>query len=193
MITLSGGPANDYMVVELEITEGSDVAKLYTIRGHKSVVWCYKEMSSRVSHRPWGRHGVISHNFKLWWIDLSWGLLSCDPSADEPAHAFELLPCDSILDAATEDIRSYRYVGVSSGNLCYLEISLKCEVVSVWVHDDGSGGWNYQVTANFREIWDDESYQSTELPAILPEVALLHPSEPNFVYFILRICYLEWT
>ena len=59
-------------------------------------------------------------------------------------------------------------------------------MVSVWVHDDGSGGWNYQVTASFREIWDDESYQSTELPAILPEVALLHPSEPNFVYFILE-------
>lgn len=143
MITLFGGPANDYMVVELEITEGSDVAMLYTIRGHKTVVWHDKEIPSPVSHRPWGRHGVISHDLKLWWIDLSWGLLSYDPSADEPALTFQPLPTDSILEAATEHIRSYCYVGVSAGKLCYLEISLKCEVVSVWVHRDGSSGWNH--------------------------------------------------
>ncbi|CAN6167154.1 unnamed protein product [Urochloa humidicola] len=184
LIVLSGGPAQDYMVAELELTRGCSIAKLHTIRGHSTAEWSLEEVFSPVSHRDWGRHGVISYDRNLWWVDLSWGLLSCDPSSDSPVLTFEPLPPGSVLEATTHDVRRYRYVGVSSGKLCFLEISPKC--VSLWTHGAESGGWLHEVTADLSDIWADEGYQRAKLPAMRPSIALLHPFYHNFAYFFLE-------
>lgn len=93
LISLRGGNDGDYMVAELQPIEDCDRARMIYVHTHTEE-WAEKEISYPVPlpHRAWGRHGVISHGGKLWWVDLSWGLLSCDPCANEPVLLFEELP-----------------------------------------------------------------------------------------------------
>ncbi|RLM99759.1 hypothetical protein C2845_PM06G07100 [Panicum miliaceum] len=87
--------------------------------------------------RDWFPEGVVSHGGMLWWVDLSHGLLACDPFADEP----ELLhvPLPTVADELPADSRINRgalgCVKVSGGRLRYVRIhgGLDAPVVSMWM------------------------------------------------------------
>lgn len=187
LISLSSGPACDCLIAELELVKNSNIAKLYSIRGHATAEWCVKEVHIPVSDRTWGGHGVISCNQKLWWVDLSWGLLCYDPSVEEPALLPQKLPSGSVLKSCTKEIRMWRSIGVSEGRIRYLEICCDRMVVSLWTQDTLlADGWMHDCTATFTDIWDDKSYKKTRLPREIPVVALIHPTSPNSAFFILH-------
>ena len=43
------------------------------------------------------------------------------------------------------------------------------------------------------DVWADQSYLDTTLPQSIPALALLHPTDPDKVYFFISSCILPWT
>jgi hypothetical protein len=144
--------------------------------------------------RFWYGDGVISHAGLLWWVDLSYGLLACDPFADEP----ELIhtPFPRVLDELPVERMNrsaYCCVKVSGGRLRYVQIhgSPDAPVVSMWTLADppaSAGEWIPECSVCLADIWADESYLETMLPRSVPALALLHPADPCKVYFFLGSC-----
>jgi hypothetical protein len=57
----------------------------------------------------------------------------------------------------------------------------------VWtLADADSMEWTLEHEATFTEIWADESYKATGLPREIPTLALIHPKNPDVVYFFLE-------
>jgi hypothetical protein len=61
--------------------------------------------------------------------------------------------------------------------------------ISVWALDDRPGesslSWTLEYEASFVEICDDPTYKATGLPRTIPVLALIHPTNPDVVYFFL--------
>jgi len=143
---------------------------------------------------------VIGHDGKLWWVNLVWGLLGCDPFADEPVlHHVPLQETYPIGHTAEvlQDIERRRMVRVSQGKLRFVELACHKEeeeeeeetLLVVWTLVFGRGTftrWQHHRVARLASIWASDSYRATGLPAQVPALALLHPSNPEVVYLYLE-------
>jgi hypothetical protein len=138
---------------------------------------------------------VLSLHGRLWWVDLEWGVITSDPFADHPVLRFVPFPPDRVLGyneaCGVSDI--YRCMGVSAGKLRFVDTIYMGVVIggtpdiSVWALDGpDSTEWTLEHQVNFQEIWADESYKATGLPMEIPAVALIHPEDPDIVYFFLE-------
>ncbi|PAN24548.1 hypothetical protein PAHAL_4G232300 [Panicum hallii] len=212
-----------YLIAELLVTRSSDRAKLLRLfslddrwfpKGSlfsRDDQWNWTETDLPCplptrdgTKREWCPSGVVDHDKKLWWFDLSWGLISCDPNAVEPVLRlrFHYLPPGRFLAEAKPFIHTIRCVSVSNHMLRYVDIARDLDLdgrvaerkVSVWTAipdpdcGDGDHGirWLKTYEMGFKEIWNDASYRETQLPAKIPEIVLVHPKHPNVVYFFLR-------
>ncbi|KAK3159587.1 hypothetical protein QOZ80_1BG0048530 [Eleusine coracana subsp. coracana] len=103
----SGG--GRYMVAELQPLVGSDHATLLCFSSDLGE-WVEKEVHYPL---PLAVIGTISHQGRLWWVDLSWGLIT----ADHPVLGFVPLPEGAVLQSreAWGVTDKFRYVGVSDG------------------------------------------------------------------------------
>uniref|UniRef100_A0A0E0BZW0 DUF1618 domain-containing protein n=1 Tax=Oryza meridionalis TaxID=40149 RepID=A0A0E0BZW0_9ORYZ len=181
-----------FYVAELQPAPASGTATLLLYRSD-SDAWVDEELSYPPHDRPWGGNGVVSHQDRLWWVDLSYGLLTCDVVyGDDPQDLrYVPLPQDSELPAGTPDLEKRRCVGVSAGRLRYVQIDDEPDgdpIVRMWtLLDEDAGEWGFDCAASFVAIWDDEAYKATKLPRQVPAVALIHPTGPgDVVYFFLR-------
>lgn len=52
--------------------------------------------------------------------------------------------------------------------------------------DPGTAEWTLEYEASFSEIWAAESYKASGLPEKTPVLALIHPKNPDVVYFFLE-------
>ncbi|KAJ1259129.1 hypothetical protein BS78_10G130000 [Paspalum vaginatum] len=93
------------------------------------------------------------------------------------------------------DIESRRMVRVSQGKLRFVEVARARAqrpadtLVVVWTLVFGASGvacWKQQCATSLARIWASDSYRATGLPTQVPVLALLHPSNPNVVYFFLQ-------
>ncbi|KAM0870336.1 hypothetical protein ACQ4PT_040069 [Festuca glaucescens] len=153
------------------------------------------ECSDIVERREWHGDGVLTHKFFLWWFDLSYCILACDPFADKPRFHQIMFP--SVPDAMPfypnpiyGDV--HRCLKVSNGRLRYVQIhgtSVEKMEVSMWTlssSDPADAKWTNRVDVPFEKIWDDPSYRSKGLPPqVVPAVALVHPMRASEVYFCL--------
>ncbi|RLM98115.1 hypothetical protein C2845_PM06G32270 [Panicum miliaceum] len=109
----------EFMVAKLQPTgDGSSHATLLCFTAGK-YDWVEKKLTyfPPLDRRYFGE-GVISHGGMLWWVDLSYGLLACDPFADATKLLYVALP--SVLDELPADPVSRgmnRCVKVSGGRL----------------------------------------------------------------------------
>uniref|UniRef100_A0A0E0L062 DUF1618 domain-containing protein n=1 Tax=Oryza punctata TaxID=4537 RepID=A0A0E0L062_ORYPU len=84
---------------------------------------------------------------RLWWVDLTWGVVSADPFSDRPELHFVELPRGSVWPMPSEDLlvevqSIHRRVGVSEGRLRYVEVSDKDPfVLSSFALDDDGSSW----------------------------------------------------
>ncbi|CAL5038252.1 unnamed protein product [Urochloa decumbens] len=217
LVSLPGTAGADYAVAELRITAGGDAADddgdgrgsatLFTFRAGTDA-WVRKDLSCpSMSGRRWmwSAHDVVAHDGKLWWVNLVWGLLGCDPFADEPAlHHVpfqETYPAGGVgHTVAAEDVVSRRMVRVSQGKVRFEELARAPRagaaahrpeetVVVVWTLVFGPSGfafWKQLCATSMGRVWASDSYRATGLPAKVPVLALLHPSSPDVVYFFLE-------
>lgn len=121
LIDVDDGEA--YVIAELQIDRGSDRAKLFRVHsGHGE--WIVTELRNPLPalDREWVPGGVVSLHGKLWWYDLSWGILSCDPFIDGPELSFHHLPGDRALEKPGPDsIHDHRCIATSQAPLRYVE------------------------------------------------------------------------
>ncbi|TVU49486.1 hypothetical protein EJB05_00799, partial [Eragrostis curvula] len=155
-------------------------------KGHK---WVEKTLAlSPPLQQNWCGEGVVSDGTMLWWVDLRHGLLGCDPFADEPELVHVPLPQipDLLLPLTTVDSSAHHCVRMSGGRLRYAVIhgSANAPIVSTWALINDR--WNPERrSVPLAEVWADESYLNTMLPWSVPALALLHPMDPDMVYFFL--------
>uniref|UniRef100_A0A0D9WHI6 DUF1618 domain-containing protein n=1 Tax=Leersia perrieri TaxID=77586 RepID=A0A0D9WHI6_9ORYZ len=109
------------------------------------------------------QHTVVAYGGRMWWIDLSWGVVSIDPFADEPDFRFVELPTESVLP--TNEIMDkhgrvlmlskYRRVGFSEGRLRYAEISWGAEpfLINYFVLDDDDSRWTLEHRLTYEPSW----------------------------------------
>ncbi|RCV21386.1 hypothetical protein SETIT_4G135500v2 [Setaria italica] len=153
-------------------------------------------------YRKWVPSGVVSHLDILWWFDLSWGLISYDPSAfvEVPFLLFHNLPGGRALDMAQPGIHDRRCITESQGELLYVEIihdpdgDAEAAMVCMWTRTSAGGdddnnetiGWHEEHAVTFEEIWNDDSYIETGLPRKVPVLVAVSPSRWDIVYFVLE-------
>jgi hypothetical protein len=194
-LVVSPGGGGHYMVVELQPVIGMDTATLLCFSSEVGE-WVEKCVHYPLEPRPWTPISVLSHHGRLWWVDLSWGVITCDPFVDEPVLGFIPFPPGRVLKYrevwGADD--KYRYVGVSGGKLRFVDTYMGkrargdgAPTITVWtLAEPDSMEWTLEHEARFSEIWADESYKTTGLPNKIPTVALIHPKNPDVVYFFLE-------
>ncbi|RCV21393.1 hypothetical protein SETIT_4G136200v2, partial [Setaria italica] len=119
------------------------------------------------------------------------------PRRDRPRRqALETYP---VVGHTAEDVVSRRMVRVSQGKVRFVEVARgrahrqEETLVVVWTLVFGPSGftfWKQQSATSLGRIWASDSYRATGLSATVPVLALLHPSNPDVVYFFLEK-YLE--
>ncbi|TVU47713.1 hypothetical protein EJB05_07320, partial [Eragrostis curvula] len=184
------------MVAELlPRSDGSGIATLlcYTVGEYQWVEMELTYSPPLAAPSRWSGEGVVSHGGMLWWVDLSYGILACDPFADEP----ELLhvPFPRVIDELPPDAgnvynrSTLRCLKVSGRRLRFVQIhgGADAPVVSTWALADpaSAGEWNLENSVRLADVWADESYLNTLLPRSVPALALLHPADHNKAYFFL--------
>ncbi|GJN08076.1 hypothetical protein PR202_ga25964 [Eleusine coracana subsp. coracana] len=185
-VGIIASPARDgaYMVAELQPIIGGVEASLLCFSSNVGE-WVDKSVRYPVPPRPSAANGVVSHNGRLWWIDLSWGLITCDPFADAPVLTFVPLPPGKALEynEACGILDKYRAIRVSAGKLRFVDMyrnrdnrgALK---VSVWtLADPDATEWTLEHEASFADIWDDPTYKAAGLPNKIP--LRLLPATPS--------------
>ena len=139
--------------------------------------------------REWLPHGAASADGKLWWFDLSWGIVSYGISLGEPRLLFRHLPSSHSLAETTPDIHTKRCITANWNKLRYVEIIAEGEAAKVcmWTHMNGEDGWRWyrKYAMSIEKIWDDDSYKKTGLPRLAPRLAIVCPSDPDLVYLFL--------
>uniref|UniRef100_A0A453EKG7 DUF1618 domain-containing protein n=1 Tax=Aegilops tauschii subsp. strangulata TaxID=200361 RepID=A0A453EKG7_AEGTS len=116
-----------------------------------------------------------------------------DPFADAPVLRVVPLPEGKALKSreAWGLLDKYRCVAVSGGKLRFVDMyrnrnSGGSAQIGVWtLADPDSTEWTLEYEATFTEIWDDASYKAIGLPRKIPVLALIHPTNPDVVYFFL--------
>uniref|UniRef100_A0A8R7TRV4 DUF1618 domain-containing protein n=2 Tax=Triticum urartu TaxID=4572 RepID=A0A8R7TRV4_TRIUA len=181
------------MVAELQPFLGGDTADLLRFSSQVGE-WVSKSVRYPLPARQLSPNGVVACSGRLWWVDLSWCLLTCDPFADAPALHVVPLPDGKALKSkeAWGLLDKYRCVGVSAGKLRFVDMyrnrnSNGAAQISVWTLADypESTDWTLEYEATFAEICNDATYKATGLPRKIPVLALIHPINPDVVYFFL--------
>lgn len=133
---------------------------------------------------PWYSARTFSYQGKLWWLDLSQGLLCCDPFAEEPELLFMPLPDD--IHTRGRDVSKHRCVNLSNGALWLAEMTYHRRVLFVKMWKLGAQGqWTPDYTFKFADIWADRSYKETRLPKKKPALVGINPDDPEVLYFVL--------
>ncbi|CAD6246143.1 unnamed protein product [Miscanthus lutarioriparius] len=185
------GGGGRYVVAELLPLIGSDTA---TLRCYYSDVgeWVEKRVRYPLPPRPLAPLRTLALHGRLWWADYSWGVITADPFADQPVLGFVPLPRPCVLQSreAWGVLDQFRYVGVSAGNLRFVDIYRRGggpNKVTVWtLPHPYATEWMLEHEATFADIWADDTYKATGLPKKPPVLALIHPLNPAIVYFFLE-------
>ncbi|KAM0824495.1 hypothetical protein ACQ4PT_070161 [Festuca glaucescens] len=196
LLGLIASPAGGgrYMVAELRPLIGSDKATLLCFSSETGK-WVSKCVHYPLPARPLEPINVLSHHGRLWWVDITWGVITSDPFADHPVLRFVPFPPGRVLGygqaSGVADI--YRCVGVSAGKLRFVDTIYMGPIIggtpdiSVWtLPGPDATEWTLEHQVSFGEIWADESYKATGLPVDIPALALIHPEDPDLVYFFLE-------
>ncbi|XP_062230073.1 uncharacterized protein LOC133927644 [Phragmites australis] len=205
LVYLPGSGGAEYVIAELRLAPfpggdgDDDRATLLSFRSGTDA-WVERELSCpSMSGRRWmwSSHDVVAHGGKLWWVNLVWGLLGCDPFADEPVLRHVVLPQTFPLEHTAElpqNIESSRIVRVSQGKVRFVDITRaridppEETLVVIWTMVLGSSGyawWKQQCATSLAIIWASDSYRATGMPEEVPVLALVHPSNADVVYFFL--------
>lgn len=193
----------EYVVAELVFFGRGGGGSLVTFRSGSDFPWWSEQIVIfPVIWGNWKTHDVIAHDGKLWWVDLTQGLLGCNVLDHKPDLRYVELPeIFAVKGEKPEDgIKRYRFVGVSNGRLRFVDFAQKFNeppgkrVVAVWTlvcdlfaKDDDSGKprWELQSTTTLGMIWASHSYKESWMPEKVPVVAFVHPHKPDVVYFFL--------
>ncbi|KAK3129060.1 hypothetical protein QOZ80_6BG0470940 [Eleusine coracana subsp. coracana] len=204
LVSRPGTGGADYVVAELRLDRTDvDRATLLSFRSG-SDAWVETELSCpsmKHARRMWSSsHDVIAHDGKLWWVNLVWGLLACDPFQDKPVLRYIKLPEYDVVHDVVDPpsgIESSRMVRVSKSMLLFVEMTrnrvdpVEETIVVVrslqFNHVTGETRWRWMSGNSVGVMWASNSYKAAGMPdGEVPVLALVHPTEPDVLYFFLR-------
>jgi hypothetical protein len=163
-----------FVVAELQQVLGSDKA-IFLRFSSQDGEWVKQRVPYPLPcRRPLRADGAHSCSGRLWWVDLSWCLITCNPFADTPVLSAVYLPEGKALKTreASGVLDRYRCVGVSAGKVWFVDMyrnrnSYGAVQISVWALADRPGesswAWTLEYEASFVEICDDPTYKATGL------------------------------
>ncbi|KAI5019059.1 hypothetical protein ZWY2020_043947 [Hordeum vulgare] len=137
---------------------------------------------------------TLAFGGRLWWVDVTLGVVSADPFCDRPELSFIELPKGSVLPARSplpdadgeSSWRPYRRVDASEGRLWYVEVSRKEPfLLSSFVLDNDGTGWTLEHRVALSKLWADGGHPWPWLPLSegkTPQIELLDPLNANVVY-----------
>ncbi|TVU47314.1 hypothetical protein EJB05_06909, partial [Eragrostis curvula] len=205
----AGAAASGFMLAEFDHIVGCDEATL-TCFSSRTGKWVDKDVDNPLPSWIWNFDDVISHDAKLWWVDPAAGLLACDPFADEPEMLFVPLPeqdddgDDSADDdddddhascyyCSERDIGARRVVNVSNGKFRCVEMTCadhgqgEAPMVTMrTLADPETAEWTLEYEVRFDEVWAGDTYKAAGLPEKAPVIALIHPENPDVLYFFVK-------
>uniref|UniRef100_A0A0A8Z1P6 DUF1618 domain-containing protein n=1 Tax=Arundo donax TaxID=35708 RepID=A0A0A8Z1P6_ARUDO len=190
-----GSDRNDFMVAELVVPSSFDgaTAILNCFSSETGGVWINKSVAAPFIRFPWCTDRVLFYMGKLWWADLSQGLLASDPLSAKPDLDFvpfpNVRPTMMSGRRVPRDPSSQRCVGLSGGKVRYVVITTRALVpkIKLWtLANPETSEWTLDYELSLKDIWDDPSYDETGLPNYVPVFALFHPNNPQVVYFFQR-------
>ncbi|KAL6909703.1 hypothetical protein ACP4OV_001362 [Aristida adscensionis] len=189
----------NYLIGELRVARGGERAKLFRFRSDDPRRrWIQSNLACPLpaQDREWVYNGVAAHDNKLWWFDLSWGILACDPFVQDPVLVFHGLPEGRALDASRPDTHNHRWITVSNFQLRYVEIipedgnERDAATVSMWTWIPATGGeaarWDKTYEMSFAELWKHDTYKKTRLLEKVPALSVVTPWTPDAVCFDLQ-------
>ncbi|KAL6853331.1 hypothetical protein ACP4OV_019360 [Aristida adscensionis] len=162
-----------YIVAELQLMTETR-ARLLTYRSSDEQ-WAELELDAPVDllGRAWGSNGTLSHEGKMWWVDLRRGIISWDPT-NPRSLLFERFPGEEI------DMGTRRCVNVSDGLIRCAEIqggnSMATASIAVWARIR-QGDWRRVISTALEGVWSEG-----RLPSCVPDLVMVHPILPNIVY-----------
>uniref|UniRef100_A0A0D3ELL1 DUF1618 domain-containing protein n=1 Tax=Oryza barthii TaxID=65489 RepID=A0A0D3ELL1_9ORYZ len=179
-IIAAPGGGGKYLVVEFKFIVGGDKATLLCFSSETGL-WEKKPVNNPLPRWIWRCFDVGSYAGKLYWVDTAAGLLFCDPFVDEPHMEYVPLPRVELPPEHDEDCHgcdycaerafvSRRFVRLSDGKF----------------REAGTKVWTLEYAVSFADIWASESYKAAGLPEKAPVLALVHPKNPDVVYFFVE-------
>ncbi|KAL6627056.1 hypothetical protein ACP70R_030782 [Stipagrostis hirtigluma subsp. patula] len=186
-------PGGGYMIAGFNRDSSPDLS-LICFSPHIGV-WIEKDVDNPEPDKIWSFSDVISHDGKLWWVDTAEGLLVCDPFPDQPVLDFVAFPeeaCDESDDEKPGDDQPLRRVRVllSNGKFRCVKMTWARQggapTVAVFtLVDPDTEEWTLEYEVTFADIWADDTYKAAGLPEKTPVIALMHPKNPDVLYFFL--------
>ncbi|CAL4987275.1 unnamed protein product [Urochloa decumbens] len=171
------GDGEGYVIAELQIERGSDRARLFRVHsGHGG--WIETKLTNPLPtrDREWVPGGVVSLQGRLWWFDLSWGVLTCDPFIHGPDLVFHRLPGDRAMDVpAPSYIHDSRCITVCQGKLRFAEIMPQhndlgeSATISMWTLN--GVGWKMEYEERLGDIWESNIWKIIVMDSTKPKVS----------------------
>ncbi|KQK13950.1 hypothetical protein BRADI_1g13550v3 [Brachypodium distachyon] len=134
---------------------------------------------------------TLAFGGRMWFVDVTWGVVSADPFSDRPELSFTELPRGSVLPDGVQQFEgvpssqrpdNFRQVGVSQGRLRYVEVSRKEPfVLSSFVLDNEGIGWTLEHRVALSKLWADGGFPWLPLKES-PQIGLIDPHNANVVY-----------
>ncbi|XP_051223998.1 uncharacterized protein [Lolium perenne] len=187
LLSRVGADGVEYVIAELQsVNDADEIANLLRFR-LGSAAWVQDKVNC-IGFNPSCIDQVISHQGKLWWVDLRKGLIVCDPFQIHPVLVVLDLPNGVTRrqedESECDDIAKKRYVTVSAGILRFLQVTgdsgIAKTAVMMWTlvsdPDTLSPSWQPEFMIDTGKIW----------PCEIPALAIVHPDNPELVYFFVQ-------
>ncbi|EAZ25327.1 uncharacterized protein [Oryza sativa Japonica Group] len=186
LVVVPGGSDHIYiMVAELSIRGSDVILRCFSTDPAK---WIHKILQQPPQYKLlwcWCSDYALSHQGRLWWVDLLQGLVACDPFSDNPELHFVPLPSccrnPNVQQSCRMGLSDNRRVGLSRGKLRLVVLSHASNSKSrirLWtLADSEAGHWTLDFDLSspvFDDIWTDLCDW---------KIAFFHPSKPHVVYF----------
>ncbi|KAL6634201.1 hypothetical protein ACP70R_026872 [Stipagrostis hirtigluma subsp. patula] len=194
---------DEYVVAELRLRADYDRASLLSFRSGTDA-WVEMEvLCPFMAGRRWDRpiDDVISNDGVLWWVNLASGLFGWNPLANNQlavlrhVHLPRVFAVEDTPPQPPEHPEHHRMVRASHRKVRFVDMTrtrddpLEETLVVVWTLGSGEYGvasWRQRCVTSLAEIWANDSYRTTGMPEQVPVLALLHPANPDVVFFFLE-------
>jgi hypothetical protein len=186
------GPPERFAVAEL-VSRGGTLLRFLSDEGKWNTVVMGIRRRSMPPRNMSLNQETVAFGGRLWWVDLTLGVISLDPFRDTPEIFCTLLPSRSVLPARAptetgdfskdeqetarymREVAKYRRVGVSEGRLRYAELTPGGPfLLSSFALDDEGRAWTLEQQVELRKVLADGGYPVRHNSAA-PQIAVLDP------------------
>uniref|UniRef100_A0A0D9WEC5 DUF1618 domain-containing protein n=1 Tax=Leersia perrieri TaxID=77586 RepID=A0A0D9WEC5_9ORYZ len=180
-------PPDSYVVAML--AEDHNGGGGFTMRRFLSRIGKWEKLVGLPSPLPFPRRMDIypegvAFAGRIWWADLTWGVISADPFSDWPEHNFVELPRGSVWLPSSDVVQvqgMHRRIGVSEGRLRYVEVSQKDPfVLSSFPLDDDGCSWTLEHQVAIGPLWEVKGGG----PKDTPRIAVIDPVNSSVILVI---------